>query len=300
MPQPNPLPRYGPRDRLSDVGPRVVRARLRDARRYEPSLLRALRKGPPDADDVHDMRVALRRLRAALAFLDIDPHVQLEVKRLQDALGGIRDVQVQEAWLHAHARPRGSKRGDALEEPRQRLLARLPAGSTHLREELERWRALTLGRLQECLRAGLPRFRIGGKHVRRELRQTLRKIQRRFSKFEKSADPITAHRLRIAIKKLRYEAELLIPVWPQQMGALLRTLKPLQEAFGALHDADVRISMLEQVGDSEKPAALGRVLQGTENQRRKLAAQASATVGACQVRRQLRALAKKLKDNAAE
>lgn len=295
MAKPTPLPRYGPADRVRTVGPRLMRARLSDVRRYEPSLLSRLRVGPPDEDDVHDMRVALRRLRAALQFLEIDRSVDLQVKRLQDALGTIRDVQVQGAWLRGHLQKSRARKGHALEEPHRQLLSRLPDGCARLLEELLRWRRLTVPLLHRSVREGLERRRIGGSHVRRELRGTLRKLERRLARFDRSSDPITAHRLRIAIKKVRYEAELLVSVWPREMSTLLQTLAPLQEEFGALHDADVRISVLEQIGDSTHPAAVGRLLKGTHRERKTLSGKAHAAIVASEAEKVLRKLERSLK-----
>src|ERR1700694_1732913 len=52
----------------------------------------------PDPAAVHEMRVAARRLRAALRLLrvrEFDP----AVKALQDALGQVRDLQLEADWL---------------------------------------------------------------------------------------------------------------------------------------------------------------------------------------------------------
>ena len=43
-------------------------------------------------------------------------------------------------------------------------------------------------------------------------------------------------RLRIGVKKLRYLAELAQPAFPDEIGALLDRLEPLQETLGELHD----------------------------------------------------------------
>jgi CHAD domain-containing protein len=61
-----------------------------------------------------------------------------------------------------------------------------------------------------------------------------------------SNDARTAHKLRIAAKKLRYVAELAQPAFPEQMTALLDKLSPLQETLGELHDADVHLPLVEK------------------------------------------------------
>src|SRR5437660_405807 len=55
---------------------------------------------------------------------------------------------------------------------------------------------------------------------------------------------VASRRLRIAVKKLRYCAELAGPALPKQSKKLLGQLVPLQEMLGDLHDMDVRIALL--------------------------------------------------------
>jgi CHAD domain-containing protein len=50
---------------LEEAARRSIASRLGDVRRYEEKLA-----GVATADDVHDMRVASRRLRAALGLFD--------------------------------------------------------------------------------------------------------------------------------------------------------------------------------------------------------------------------------------
>src|SRR4051812_34539036 len=85
----------------------------------------------PDPEAVHQMRVASRRLRIVLRLLRLralDP----EVKRLQDALGEVRDLQLQSEWLRT--------RDAALHRARQ---SRLRTAKKALEGEIERWRART-------------------------------------------------------------------------------------------------------------------------------------------------------------
>jgi CHAD domain-containing protein len=76
---------------------RTLATLLRNLERHEAGL--------PGVDPVHDMRVATRRLRAALRLLrmrELDP----PVKKLQDALGGVRDLQLQIVWFKGCLRDR--------------------------------------------------------------------------------------------------------------------------------------------------------------------------------------------------
>jgi len=97
-----------------DVAARVVEVRCQELADHSAGVL-----DTSDIDRVHDMRVASRRLRAALeVFMPCFPEKQArmilkEVKALADALGERRDADVAIATLDsfAAAMPRPDRRG---------------------------------------------------------------------------------------------------------------------------------------------------------------------------------------------
>src|SRR5436305_15252612 len=101
----------GPRSLVRTEGATLLAARLADVRKFEDELLHAMAPDP-----VHDMRVASRRLRAALRLLGNEPLRNLEpaVKELQDALGGVRDVQLQIEWLAHRSHSLAARRREVL------------------------------------------------------------------------------------------------------------------------------------------------------------------------------------------
>ncbi|HKP75207.1 MAG TPA: CHAD domain-containing protein, partial [Longimicrobiaceae bacterium] len=80
-------------------------------------------------------------------------------------------------------------------------------------------------------------------------------LERRLAEVRSLGDQDPAHRARIAAKRLRY---LLEPVQDELDGApgIIRQLKSLQDALGAMHDADVLLARLaaEPPGDAGEPA----------------------------------------------
>jgi len=272
-----PLPKLGPKVRASEAAPAVLAARLADVRHQEPALARA----QPAPDAVHDMRVAARRLRAALKLFELPDSLGAEVKRLQDSLGAVRDVQVQAEWLAKALRTLPANDRAAIAGLRLRLVQRLDPLGASLQQELLRWRTATVPLLAQAGRAAGSKRRLGGKRFRRQLQRRLRRVLRSFAQFEKSDLPSIAHRLRIAAKKLRYEAELFEEARPKTARALVKRLQPLRKSLGDLHDADVRISLLEQqIGVT--PAADGalRRLAGRERGvRRRLASTVRRAIG---------------------
>jgi CHAD domain-containing protein len=222
-----------------------VAARLADARRY----VLLVRRGR-DAEAVHDLRVSLRRLRAAL---DLGGgalrKAEREAKRLQDALGEVRDLQIHAAWLSAEAGPgrAGKSAGKAAVKAIARLLAerrkRLESRQEKLEDALRRWadeEPALLGALAKLELKG----KLGGHRQQARLRWRLRRLQERMHTARGSLDARVAHGLRIAVKKLRYDAELAEPALPAAAGAVLKALVQLQDALGELHDCDVRLDFL--------------------------------------------------------
>ena len=234
MAKPTKPPGLGPGSLVRSAGARLLRARLADVRRYETHLL----KGIP-AEPVHDMRVASRRLRAALRLLGNARLRNLEpaVKELQDALGAVRDVQLQIAWL--------ARRSGKLAAQRRQVL---PGAGAALRRALDDW----LSRTATGIATAIPRLdrsgRLGGPRIRRALRKRLAAVEKRLRAALENPDALTAHRLRIGVKKLRYFSELAEPALPGACGELLEELELMQERLGELHDADVRVGLLEEMG----------------------------------------------------
>src|SRR5258706_9703170 len=105
---------------------RLLAERLEEVQRHEAAL--------PAPDPVHDMRIAARRTRAALRLLDLRS-LESGVKSLQDALGAVRDLQLQIHWLSGRD-----------EELRRRRELALRKAERALSAALRIWRGRTLPR----------------------------------------------------------------------------------------------------------------------------------------------------------
>ncbi len=220
--------KLGRRARVADAAPRLLAARLRD--------IKDLAATPPTLASVHAMRVATRRLRAALQLFGGPRALSRELKRLQDALGAVRDAQLHSRWLGAELPQRTRALAAAVQEFSQRTAPRVA------KAELAQ------------------RGRLGGHRLRKELRRKLRAVEKRTQ--AGALSPLLAHQLRIAVKKLRYRAELLRQALP--LSGLLAELEPLQEALGELHDLDVRRTLepgREGAAREKKAAALAQLLE---------------------------------------
>ena len=102
MAKAKPIPDLSAEDSYADVAARIVSVRAGELTENAQGVL-----DTGDIERVHDMRVATRRLRAALEIFEpcfpAEGYAQAlgEVKRLADALGERRDRDVAIAALHA-------------------------------------------------------------------------------------------------------------------------------------------------------------------------------------------------------
>jgi CHAD domain-containing protein len=232
--------------RVKGVGPgrdgkkaarRMLAARLADVRLFEL----AARGG--DVDGVHDLRVASRRLRAALTHLSADrtlSKLERKVNALQDALGDVRDLHLLRRWpSHAHGNAAALWRRSARLEREEARAVRV------LEKVLARWCERDAPKLAAHI--GQAKLHALGRGRAR------RGVARGVARLTAAADvPLEdaerLHRVRILAKKLKYQAELLTPVLTGEMKALVAALDPVQSSLGALHDLDERMRRLEVQG----------------------------------------------------
>jgi CHAD domain-containing protein len=215
----------------------LLHARLADLRAAEARAARRL-----DVRTVHDLRVACRRLRAAVKVFGKKPlrSVDARIEHLQDALGEVRDLQLQAGWLKRH-------RADVA-----RVQARLRKSQANLTTALALWTRQSEPLLLRALPDVRSRGALRGPRTRRRLRKRLRQLEGAIDQPD-PLDPAAAHRIRIAAKKLRYEAELLRAAF--RVEDALDALSELQTALGELHDSDVRIA---EFGGEQKLARAAR------------------------------------------
>ena len=266
---------------LGEAASRLTLARLGDVRRYQQAVLS--RRG---VDDVHDMRVATRRLRAALRLLARGDAAEARVgrlsrrvKRLQDALGEVRDLHVRAERIESlrgklvraasgpavpapaapapglpapvvsqPARSGESVSGLALDALAAEGRSRLPDREQALVSALGRWEMRTVPLLLAEVEGMAHGGRLGGGRVVRKLGAELERMLRRARVALRTLDEQPTHVLRIAAKRLRYQLELVDTVI---VGApvLLQELVPLQELLGQVHDRDVLIGALEELAE---------------------------------------------------
>jgi CHAD domain-containing protein len=221
--------------------------RLSTLERYESAV--------PQKEAVHQMRVAIRRLRAALRVFklrELDP----AVKRLQDALGEVRDLQLQINWL------RGRDAG--LRRARE---ARLRTAERKLSKEMSTWRSQTLPAL---LAAAADPSTPPARKLSKMLRKRLDRLEERLEQARSRLTAKALHRARVSVKQVRYILDVVGDAVPKKASDLDADLKALQASLGELHDVDIRIGLVKK-----KPKLLRDQREAREQLAKIIAAQLS-------------------------
>ena len=242
----------------------------------------AVRQGHPEG--IHQIRVGLRRLRAALSlFKDMlqgreTDRLKSELKWLTEQFGPARDADVLLSQTVAPYVERHPDRREFevfardLERQRSAGFAKALAAV-----ESDRFRRL----LPDCalwlidgewrnngddLKRAL-RERPARRFAQEELARRTRKIIKGARKLER-LDPMGRHKLRIAVKKVRYGRKFFEALNPGGLRRKARrktdrALKGLQSALGALNDMQVHLQLAQDLAGanaaSRKAFAIGHL-----------------------------------------
>lgn len=266
MPDPayEPLPVRGRKTPARNVVHARLVEQLVEIRRRDPMV----RQDMPDA--VHKMRVAIRRLRTALAVYrpvldgEVTDPLRDELRWLSGALGEARDAEVVRdrlLGLVAALDPR-LVRGPVRRRVRSELDGRYRTALAHAVGAMESPRYfLLLDQLDALLdeppwteRADRPAKDVltGG------VRRTWKRLRRSVAAAAASQDPaerdLRLHEVRKAAKRARYAAEPLVPLFGADAEAFVRAAKRVQTALGDHQDSIVGQAELIRLADQASRA----------------------------------------------
>ncbi|HYM04893.1 MAG TPA: CHAD domain-containing protein [Stellaceae bacterium] len=234
------------------------------------------------AEGVHQMRVALRRLRATFSlFKGMIPEAQQrwatgEMRRIASALGEARNWDVlaehlapieaefpDDRGVAALSRKVTAKRRAAYELMRETVAS---SGYTEFALRMMTWIETRGWRDQAISEASAPLLAPLGDMADHLLERRHRKARKLAKRFD-DLDADGRHQLRIALKKLRYAADSLQRVYdPKPVRRHLRRLSALQDDLGLLNDIatmDRLIHELDETSDAAEGWRRGAaVLQG--------------------------------------
>jgi CHAD domain-containing protein len=242
MAAPRPVRGLRAPTRLLDAAPAFLAARLADVLHHCRALSQRL-----TPERVHNVRVALRRLRAAVGLYGKGQSARradAELRRFQAALGTLRDVQVQLAALTQLRRSLPPEQAAVVSEVRASLEAARQKSADAARAGLRRWQKRG-PRALEGLQRLHPKGRLGGHRVRNRLVRQLERLEAWASGALADGGPGPMHQLRIAVRRFRYALEFLEPAMPAETAEIRSEFIPLQTALGDLHDLDVQIALID-------------------------------------------------------
>lgn len=231
----------------------------------EPAMLRG------DGEALHQMRIGLRRLRAAiLTFSSVvgDSHcdrLKSELKWLTRDLSPARDLDVLTAEVLTPLRRQHPGEAGVADLCRTIQMRRTRAHkSAAAAVRSRRYRALALD-ISEWIETGpwsendddlveLRRAQPVAMLAAEELARRRKKLRKRAKSLRALSAP-ERHKLRIRAKKLRYAIEFFADVFPgnknaKRCRAALSSLKDLQDALGALNDIATRERLASRIARS--------------------------------------------------
>jgi CHAD domain-containing protein len=225
-----------------------MQAQVAEIERTDPIV----RVDPADDDALHDLRVAIRRLRAVLratreAFEDEwVTSLRAELKWLGGELAEARDLDVLLLAL-ADADSDAAPIVKALQADRRRVRAKAVKALESPRYEV----------LLETLRRGVeaPPVRSIDIPLERVAAREFRRLRRTVDGLGPKPSPEALHRARIHAKRARYAAELAEPVVGKRARRFLRAAKAFQDVVGAHQDSVVAEERIRAVADRSKSTA---------------------------------------------
>ena len=275
------MPDLGPTDvssesTMGDLAFAVLRRQLAVVRAKEPGT----RLGE-DPEELHDMRVATRRLRAALSLFEAVLPVRAQVFReelgwLARLLGAVRDLDVQLQGLaglsfaDVHTplalavdghdplvelaalleREREAARTDMLNGLDSVRWDRLAKGLTAMAQQGPARRSLATRVPAEI---GLPELVLRRHH----------KVRKAAKRARHSGVVTDFHALRIRCKRLRYALEFSSEVYDGKTSRFVRELTVLQDELGEMQDAEVASAPIGRPGHrGRSPARRHRLHDG--------------------------------------
>ncbi len=227
-----------------------------------------------DPEAIHQLRVAIRRLRAAFSLfkdasaVDVPLPLAGALGAMARRLGAARewDVLIEDTLARMPGKLRRSAAGlikiaqARREEGHRKAHAALrDQHTTDVLLRLERWIDQRLAppdgegaeAAPRSAAHGVPTGRFAGEALGARHRKVL-KLGRRIDQL----DPEELHGLRIRIKKLRYASEFFAAIWPSRRAErYLSALKRLQQILGTLHDTMVAPKLVGNLAAAGGPAA---------------------------------------------
>jgi CHAD domain-containing protein len=231
-------------------------------------LERAERVRPDwNADDVHDLRVALRRCRTmGTALSEVNPgpgwrKLKKTSGELFHSLGDLRDTQVERGRVRKF-----SSAGDPVRTHMLRLLPRLEVKHrAHAEKAIEQFDRKEWKKLARKLASKAHFFPVESVAFQRLALARLNDAVELYRLARERRSSVSWHRLRIGLKKFRYIVENFLPQRYEVWGA---DLERMQDLLGEVHDLDVLRSDVRKNAADLPPTIVAQWTEKIETERR--------------------------------
>ncbi|CAN5906210.1 hypothetical protein BH23ACT11_BH23ACT11_00240 [soil metagenome] len=260
LPQP---PEFGPTSVSGDpttaeLAFRVLREQFSIFLAHEPGT----RIGE-DPEELHDMRVATRRMRAAMKIFENAVPVRTQkfradFKWVAVALGNVRDLDVQLECLDAWVSGADPQEREALEALRSALEGqRMNQRTPMLRTLNSRRYARLVESFGEFLRRGpTRRAQAARRPIRADapdlVRGPYRKVRKLGDSLRQESSSEDYHELCKRAKRLRYALESVSEIYGEPAKDLIKSLKNVQDLLGDHQDAVVASAQVRYLRDASK------------------------------------------------
>ncbi|MGQ0824893.1 MAG: CHAD domain-containing protein [Actinomycetota bacterium] len=240
--------------RVADVVRKAITGSVARLAAHEDGLRRG-----DDPEDVHQARVATRRLRSDLrTFGDfVDPEwadeLRAELRWLGAELGAVRDIEVMRDRLRAHATRLPDTEHEAADRVVRRLIADWDAARSELTAALStpRFRAL---RERLDIAAHTPKLSPAADApartaLRRVVRKPWKKLASAVATLGAHPPDEALHAVRIRAKRCRYAAEATAVVFGKDTARFARAVARVQDVLGEHQDAVVARAWLAKTAE---------------------------------------------------
>jgi len=245
-----------PTDPIAEAGRKIFARQLRRMLSHEAGS----RTGD-DIESVHQMRVAIRRMRSL--FNLIGPHYRRKtvaeyergLREIARALGAIRDLDVLILDMQVFGAELPPESQDALDSVVATLEERRSASRIRLNKHFDSKRYARFVRRFRRLtkRAGRGARKVKQEETPHQLRHVLPLLLhaglarvKAYDAVLPAADDATLHALRVEYKQLRYALEFFQPILGSSSATFLAQVKAMQEILGRINDIAV---FIEYVND---------------------------------------------------
>lgn len=211
--------------------------------KYEPLVFKG-----KDSEGVHQMRIALRKMRSLIAVFkpilhnETTIHIASEMKTIASMFDRARDIDV---YLHNYLEQRKTNSAKLMyktvkrhkENEYKKLKTFLKSQEyKYFKEELLHW-INTNGWDYKLPKKSKNRLNEKVTPFALEILENYKKRVYSFGgKNIEHLDDETLHLLRIKCKKLRYASEFFTPLFEEEIKHFRKNLKKLQDILGVLHD----------------------------------------------------------------